>query len=213
MDDSFTRILHYLQAIKKRDFDDLSFGLDSALNEIFPKLAVVFTKTWDETESYPDDIFKVEATLYKPVNMNILLEASTTSSTVTTTFFGATVRDIVPREDPQCFERLLKLSIQSMTHVRKSQKAFVFPNDTDIAHNWAEDYHLFLHVANDFPGHPEVLIRQLPPVKETLEALLSAIPVRKEISALCQLEISCNKHEFKLLCETVSGTITLSNAD
>jgi hypothetical protein len=218
-EDSLNRIKLYLQAIMKGDPDGFS-TYDDAFKEIFPKLAVVFTKSMDEEIYYDDEdddeSTEIKATIHKPVNMHILLTASATSSSTTTTFLGARVLPSVPPDGPRIFERLTKLSVQRNTSVRQSDKAFVFPADTDVIHHReAGDYHLSLHVATYMRNHPEVLPRTLKPAKETVEALLSAIPARKQSSEyrLCQIKISCNEHEFKMLCETISGSFTLNSAN
>lgn len=181
---SLMRIMLYLQAIMKGDLDSFT-SYDDAFKEIFPKLAVVFTKSMDEEiyydEEEDDESSEIKADIYKSVNMRILLTASTTSSITTTTFLGARVSPSVPYDGPRIFERLTKLNVQMHTSVHHSEKAFVFPADTDIIHHRESgDYHLSLDVATDMRNHPQVLPRTLKPVKETVEALLSAIPVRKQ---------------------------------
>jgi hypothetical protein len=223
-EDSLNRIRNYLSAIMPGDPDEFSM-YERAFDVIFPKLAVVFTKAREEDEFYNDeDDTVVKARVFKPVNMHVLLTAGITSSTRETTFLGARVSPIVPVvQDPEdddgdwSEERLIEVNVQLHTHIRHTDKAFVFPADTDLYHvrGRGSDYRLRLHIAHEFMSHPEVLPRQLKPVKETVEALFSIIPVRKQGAEreLAQVEISCNEHEFKLLCDTVSEALILSGAN
>lgn len=223
-EDSLNRIRNYLSAIMPGDPDEFSM-YERAFDVIFPKLAVVFTKAREEDEFYNDeDDTVVKALVFKPVNMHVLLTAGITSSTRETTFLGARVSPIVPVvQDPDdddgdwSEERLTEVNVQLHTHIRHTDKAFVFPADTDLGHvrNRGSDYRLRLHIAHEFTSHPDVLPRQLKPVKETVEALLSIIPVRKQTMRreLAQIEFSCNEHEFKLLCETVSVTLVFRDTN
>lgn len=207
MRDTLRKIEHYLKAIKTGEADD--YDMTGTFNQIFPSLAVVFTKALPKKKS--SDLhhiyIDVETTIYKPVGMHASLKASTTSNTSSeTTFFGANIQPSLPRHGPRYCERITTIDLKKNSYIRPSTKAIVFPPNSGAVHKRALDCLLSMHVVGSvFGDRPPA--RQLLRAKETFEAFLSAIPVRREGVDLCNLEIRCYEHEFEMLCGSVSVTI------
>jgi hypothetical protein len=206
MKDTLERIDHYLKAVSKKG--RLLLSSSPVHEEFFPQLAVVFTKALPETSQFDmHHIFiDIGVYLYKPVNMRILLTASTTSNMASeTTFFGANVLSSVPRHGPRYCERMLKLRMAKNAYIRQATTPILFPSDSTAVHERHPDFHLSMHPARAV-GDGEAPARPQAHSKETFDAFFAAIPARKQGSDLCQLRIDCTQEEIDILCGAVSAT-------
>jgi hypothetical protein len=206
MKDTLQRLEHYLKAVSTKE-RPLRSG-KSILEETFPQLAVVFTKALPKTSQFDmHHIFiDVSVSQYEPVSMHVLLKASTTSNMASeTTFFGANVLPSVPRHGPRYCERITELELGENAYIRQPNSPVIFPTDSGAVHRRNPDFNLELNLALGPYGSPSPC-RSQAHTKETFEALLAALPARKQGSELCQLKLHCLQGEIAILCSAVSVT-------
>lgn len=208
MKDTLQALDYYLKAVSKKD-TSRSIGSDGAvLDEIFPQLAVVFTKALPDTSQFDMHhiYIDVTATVRKAVNMHIVLQASATSSTASeTTFFGTNVLPSVQRHGPRYCERISKLKLAQNGCIRQASTPVVFPAESGAVHKRNPDFRLSLHLPR-YLGDRDRRPRPQAQIKETFEALFAALPARKQGADLCRLKIDCKSGEIALLSDSVSAT-------
>jgi hypothetical protein len=207
MKGTLPRLEYYLKAVSRRTISRALGREGAVLEEVFPQLAVIFTKSLPDTRQFDmHHIFiDVAVTVRKPVSMHIVLQASTTSDTASeTVFLGTNVLPCVPRHGPRYCERISQVKLAQGGYIRRSSTPVLFPADSGAVHKRNPDFKLSLHLPPRYMGDRELRARPLEHTKETFEALFAALPARKEGYDLCRLKIDCKEGEIDTLCGAVS---------